>query len=253
MQGKPLVILEGFRLVNRPVGGRAQDDKESKTPGTGCIWLDNSSVISIRKGPPDDPWVVIHDGLRGSPLPGTEHLAKRARTATTTKTATPSGVAGAAAAASSAACNAGPAAAATGARNATSTVQSNEQQLNDYTTVAKLPSIRFGQYFNIWALVSFASGPKKAEKKDWNLFLKVGRTQHRSSSPSLRAHSFAFAATPTNLFRASPVTNGSFSSSCDIQRRTLLPSQIHSSDVVSSVVSPGPSTIADVSITTHRL
>jgi len=169
MQGNPLVILEGFRLVNRPVGGRAEDDKESKTPGTGCIWLDNSSVISIRKGPPDDPWVVIHDGLRGSPLPGTEHLAKRART--TTKTATPSGVAGAAAAASSAA-----AAAATGTRNATSTVQSNEQQLDDYTTVAKLPSVRFGQHFNIWALVSFASGPKKAGKKDWNLFLKVGRT-----------------------------------------------------------------------------
>jgi hypothetical protein len=33
------------------------------------------------------------DGLRGSPLPGTEHLAKRARTTTTTKAATPSGVA----------------------------------------------------------------------------------------------------------------------------------------------------------------
>jgi hypothetical protein len=238
MQGKPLVILEGFRLVNRPVGGGDQDDKESTTPGTGCIWLDNSSVISIRKGPPDDPWVVIHDGLRGSPLPGTEHLAKRARTATTTKTATPSGVAGAAAAASSAACNAGPAAAATGARNATSTVQSNEQQLDDYTTVAKLPSVRFGQHFNIWALVSFASGPKKAEKKDWNLFLKVGRTDiDQVQRRCVLVHSHLRPLPPTCSVRVQLQMSPS-------QARTTssvgppLPSQIHSSDVVSSVPSP---------------
>jgi hypothetical protein len=172
MQGKPLVILEGFRLVNRPVGGGDQDDKESTTPGTGCIWLDNSSVISIRKGPPDDPWVVIHDGLRGSPLPGTEHLAKRARTATTTKTATPSGVAGAAAAASSAACNAGPAAAATGARNATSTVQSNEQQLDDYTTVAKLHLFASGSTSTYGHLSRLLQVQKKRKKKTGTFFSK---------------------------------------------------------------------------------
>lgn len=83
MQGNPLVLLEGFWLADRPQVGGDNDAMESETLGTGCIWLDDSSVISIRSGPPDDPWVVLHAGSAASatqPQTLAGHKAKKART-----------------------------------------------------------------------------------------------------------------------------------------------------------------------------